>query len=112
GQARWTLDKRKQRGLGEVPLPEGHEGLQLSESDVVEKTIDLQRIMQRWSKLALTVWQETSSGKTVRELGRELGIQPQRISEIRKRLLKDIESYLERNLRQLPKANEEDSDIP
>src|SRR5262249_21903660 len=75
GKARWTFDKRKQRGLPqEVPLPEGYEELQIQESEaaLVEKATDLLRMFNSWSSLELAVWQGSSLGKTVRKLEQEL----------------------------------------
>lgn len=95
GQSRWTTDKRKQRGLPyEVPLPEGYEGLQRSESTLVEMTTDLLRLFNHWSPLDRRVWQESSSGKTTRQLGKELDMDFRRVAEIRKRLINEISSCL------------------
>jgi len=96
GQFRWTPNKRKQRGLPlEVPLPEGYEGLQHSESPLVEMTTDLLRLFNRWSPLERRVWQESVSGKTTRQLGKELNMDFRRVAEMRKRLFNEIASSLE-----------------
>jgi hypothetical protein len=91
--------------------PEGYEELlfQESESVLVEKTTDLLRIFNSWSPLELAVWQGRSSGKTVQELEQELGIDYRRISEMCRRLLKDIESCLEVDL-QKPIKRRRDKD--
>lgn len=113
GQARWRYDQRRRRGLPqEVPFPEGYEELhfQESESVLIERTTDLLRMFNSWSPLELAVWQGSSLGKTVQELEQELGIDYRRVSEMRRRLQKDIESCLEVDLQKgIKRTRDKDS---
>jgi hypothetical protein len=97
GKSRWTFNKRKERGLPqEVPLPKGCEGVQLSESRVVEMTADLLLLFNSWNREEQQVWQGSSLGKTTRQLEKELGMAFQRVAEMRKRLLNAVAFCLEK----------------
>jgi hypothetical protein len=94
GRFRWTPNKRKQRGLPlEGAFPEGYEGLQPSESPLVDMIIDLVRLITRWSPLEQKVWHGRKSGKTIRQLEKELNLDFRRVAEMYKPLSEEITAY-------------------
>jgi hypothetical protein len=89
GKARWRHDRREILGLPrELSFSDrnedpGHPG----DRNSIDLAIDLEQALGRSSPLEKQIWQRHHDGKSVRQIGSELGMDFRRVAEIRKRLL-------------------------
>jgi hypothetical protein len=93
----WTVNKRRQRGLPEfVPITADVEGIPSPDpSELIDLAIDIRHCLESLSPIEQRIWRGRVEGKTVHELGVELGLNFRRVSEIAREVIGHIASTMQ-----------------
>ena len=89
---RWTVDKRRRRGLPAlVPITgDVEEAPSRDTPETIDLAIDICRYMDGMSPVEQKIWRGRVEGKTMHELGEELGMDFRRVSEIAKAVVAHV----------------------